>query len=164
MYLDNPISVGIDVQEMNKKSKTLQIGSRVRLVSDRYTDSDSNPRWGGRCGQIMGTIDGGEVGDWSVKWDNGNTNSDYSERDLELASGKKGRPAKDPKTIPFSFVLQYDRDEDPIELYRTMAEVKARVAYLIENDRYVKRESFKVYEIKGLPKTIKVSTSVKLSK
>lgn len=80
---------------------------------------------------------------------------------VEAAKGKKGKQAKE---VPISFVLQYDKDEDPIELFRTMKEVKARVAHLVENDRYVKRDSFKVYTIKGLPKTIKVSTSVTLSK
>lgn len=136
---------------MGTDNKKFKVGDTVRCLSS-CGDAEKGKTY---------TVQKSEDGDLCIcKGDNECT----CQEEWELVKGRRGRPAKDPAVIPFQFVLQYDRDEDPIELYRTMAEVKARVAYLIENDRYVKRESFKVYEIKGLPKTITVSTSVKLSK
>lgn len=65
-------------------------GDRVKYTSGNHGDYLNNPKWGGCCGQIAGTIRN-ELGSGylpsdlviDVKWDNGETNL-YRERDLEL--------------------------------------------------------------------------------
>lgn len=64
---------------MNK----FQVGDRVMLVSDRYDESDSNPR------NVTGTIE--SIMDYmlpdiyNVDWDNKAHNTSYCEKDLEFA-------------------------------------------------------------------------------
>jgi hypothetical protein len=75
--------------------------------------------------------------------------------------GKRGRPRIKPK--PIKFLLKYDLDEDPIEEFSTMDEVKERIDYLVKNERSLKRDSMVVYEIRS-KKTVSVETKIKLSK
>jgi hypothetical protein len=91
-------------------------------------------------------------------------NSWEYQKDWELvtpAKGKRGRPRTKPK--PVKFLLKYDLDEDPIEEFSTMDEVKERIDYLVKNERSLKRDSMVVYEIKKRW-TASVSTKIKLSK
>ena len=81
--------------------------------------------------------------------------------DLVSSKGKRGRPSTKPK--PVKFLLKYDLDEDPIEEFSTMDEVKERIDYLVKNERSLKRDSMVVYEIKKRW-TASVSTKIKLSK
>ncbi len=67
----------------------IQIGDRVKLVGNYYSDGDGNPVWGGREGKIKGTVISG-INEYRVRWDNGIENSGYREgRDLELLKSNK---------------------------------------------------------------------------
>jgi hypothetical protein len=72
--------------------------------------------------------------------------------------------SKSGKIPPFRYLLKYDLDRDPLELYRTLKEVEERIKKLVETERYLKRDSIFVYEIKGLPKHVKVSTNLTFSR
>ena len=68
--------------------KTFKIGDRVKYTSDGWGDSDRNPLWNGKYGQVIGIID--EVDRHSslethVQWGNGTQNG-YNNCDLELVS------------------------------------------------------------------------------
>ena len=75
---------------MPSQVNKFQIGDRVKLVSNRYCDSPTNPHWNGCCGQVVGVIYIVETGSnpYCVQWGNGNTNSYYSNEDLELVRAK----------------------------------------------------------------------------
>jgi hypothetical protein len=61
-----------------------RVGSRVKLVSYKWSDRKSNPRWGGRYGNILGTITSiNESGSWyCIEWDNGHSNDAYLDDDV----------------------------------------------------------------------------------
>lgn len=63
-----------------------KIGDKVKYVGVRYSDSKSNPRWGGLHGKISGRVFTISDIDFSmsVVWDNGMKNGAYSAYDLEL--------------------------------------------------------------------------------
>lgn len=139
----------------NIHKREFQVGDTVRDATDGMTT-------------VITRINGQSVyGYWVEK--NG-TKRDQEQSasvgNLELirAVGKRGRVKKEKPEAPFRFLLQYELESDPLELFKTMAEVKARVANLVETERYVKKDSFKVYELKGLPKVIKVSTAVRVGR
>lgn len=56
-------------------------GDRVKYVSNKYEDCESNPLWGGKCGKIAGTVK--HINWIEVYWDNGELNEYYPE-DLKL--------------------------------------------------------------------------------
>lgn len=64
-----------------------KLGDRVKLVGSQWSESESNPRWGGKYGKIGGTVIPLASGNLPVrvKWDNGEKNA-YYESDLELIS------------------------------------------------------------------------------
>jgi hypothetical protein len=71
-----------------------KVGDRVKYVSDKYGDIDSNPKWGGICGNVIGTImrvTPYRVGlcEYFIEWDNGTENSAYTDDDLEFAKKEK---------------------------------------------------------------------------
>lgn len=83
-----------------------------------------------------------EDGDPRIRYNNG-------EKDTWLSSDLKLiKPVKDKKGRPVNFLLKYDLDEDPIEEFETMAQVKERINYLVQNERSLKRESIVIYTIK----------------
>lgn len=65
----------------------LKKGDRVILIIDKFKDSNSNPRWGGKHGKVVGTITALEGGKVNVSWDNNNENI-YNPEDLRLWKGK----------------------------------------------------------------------------
>lgn len=71
------------------------------------------------------------------------------------------RSASSEKSAPPKFLLRYDRESDPVEEFATLPEVRTRVKELL-SDRSVKRDSFKVYEIKNVLK-VKVDERVSIS-
>jgi hypothetical protein len=124
-----------------------KVGDRIRVLS------------GKEC-----TIIGFDSqGDPKVKYDDGTTSAWYSSDCtlIKQAKGKRGRPRTKPK--PIKFLLKYDLDEDPIEEFSTMDEVRERIDYLVKNERSLKRDSMVVYEIRS-KKTVSVETKIKLSK
>ena len=50
-------------------------------------------------------------------------------------------------TKPIKFLLQYERDEGPIEEFATLVEIRKRIKELTK-DSEVKQDSFVIYEIK----------------
>ena len=77
-----------------KSAKTtinkFKIGDKVKYISNHYTDSQSNPKWGGNEGEVAGTITEEEApNSWCIKWDNGEKNSGYKNTDLELINPPK---------------------------------------------------------------------------
>jgi len=63
---------------------TFKIGDRVKLVCMAYIDSGDNPLWGGKHGNVIGTI---TSIDYRIKvaWDNGSANN-YANDELKLVS------------------------------------------------------------------------------
>lgn len=78
-----------------------------------------------------------------------------AEEYLGLKGGRKSKPA------PVNFLLKYDLDEDPIEEFETMAQVKERIDYLVQNERSLKRDSIVVYTIKKKQR-VTVKTNISL--
>jgi hypothetical protein len=60
------------------------------------------------------------------------------------------------------FILQYELDSDPFELFYTEKELRARIAELAEKAE-LKRDSIKVYEIKKV-RTVKLGVKITISK
>lgn len=58
---------------------------------------------------------------------------------------ERGRPIKQPKV---NFLLKYDLDEDPIEEFTTLAQIKKRIRELVKEEDSLKRDSIVVYEVK----------------
>ena len=72
----------------NKMNKSkFKKGDRVKYTSGRFSDSLSNPLYGGQYGKVLGSIALISC-DVNVLWDNGFTNS-YSGSDLKLAETRK---------------------------------------------------------------------------
>lgn len=65
------------------------------------------------------------------------------------------------KQVNYKFILQYELDEDPFELFYTMDEVKKRIDNLVKNKESLKLDSIKIYEIKNV-KTVKVTKVVSI--
>jgi hypothetical protein len=93
-------------------------------------------------------------------WNVGNTikRSTYWDGCLELIESGGERP----KLIPPRFILQYELDKDPFELFATEKEVRTRIKELAERHD-LKRDSIKVYEIKNV-RAVKLGTSIKFIK
>lgn len=74
--------------------------------------------------------------------------------------GKGGVFKEAPKPeLGMKFALKYDLDRDPVELFATKVEVRARIAELVKDRRDLKRDSIWVYKLSA-PKHIKVSTAI----
>jgi hypothetical protein len=126
-----------------------KVGDRVRIKQSAVS----------RFIGVEGTVTG--VTDWGVMaiWDDDNAEASMSNYKLELVSskGKRGRPrTKAPKV---NFLLKYDLDEDPIEEFETMDQVKERIDYLVKNESSLKKESMVVYEVKR-KKVVSVETKI----
>lgn len=75
---------------------------------------------------------------------------DYVKEDYILTAGK----------IPkVNFLLKYDLDEDPVEEFETMAEVKDRIAELVKTEETLKQDSIVVYEVKSV-KRAKITITI----
>lgn len=68
-----------------------------------------------------------------------NWSMDYLEKNFIKKSNKKVKPPK--------FILQYEIDEDPIEEFQTLKEVKNRISELAIDEE---AHSFKVYQVTKL--------------
>ena len=70
----------------------LKVGDKVKLVTVRYGDKHSDPKWNGKYGQIKGTIykirGKGKFTFYDVRWENGCTN-EYYKIDLKLIKKQK---------------------------------------------------------------------------
>ncbi|MDQ3816302.1 MAG: hypothetical protein M3362_01260 [Acidobacteriota bacterium] len=128
-----------------------KVGDRVRIKkSSVYAHQNSGN------GVIIGESSDGWV---TVKFDDGYDNSYIADRDLESVTGKgkRGRPrTKAPKV---NFLLKYDLDEDPIEEFETMDQVKERIDHLVKNESSLKKESMVVYEVKR-KKVVSIQTKI----
>ena len=65
---------------------------------------------------------------------------------------------KNGKIPKVNFLLQYELEEDPVEEFETMVQVRKRIKELLERDD-LKEDSMKVYEIKSV-KEVKISKSI----
>jgi hypothetical protein len=135
-----------------------KVGDRVKIARP-YDDS-----WDGDCQGFSRDIGKygyvTEVEDEHINVD-GSTCYHANQLDLVPVKGKRGRPRIKPK--PVKFLLKYDLDEDPIEEFSTMDEVRERIDYLVKNESSLKKDSMIVYEVKSR-KTVSVQTKIKLSK
>ena len=78
----------------------------------------------------------------------------------EMQLLKKSNTTKEAETLTTKFLLKYDLDEDPIEEFTTLVEVKKRIKEIAKKDD-LKRESIVVYEIKRKMKvTLQTKTVV----
>ena len=73
----------------------------------------------------------------------------FRDKDLELIKKGRGLPKKE---VAPKFLLKYDLDEDPIEEFATMLEVKKRIKELVKDESSLKRDSIVVYAIKSKTK------------
>ena len=135
--------------------KNFRVGDRVKRIQ---IDNAWEGRWF-KVGQV-GTVTkvdsrhGIDVDVDGVGRVDGNDDS-Y----LELVSCKRPKPAK---IQPPRFILQYELDEDPFELFATEKEVRVRINELADKPN-LKRDSIKVYEIKNV-RAVKLGTSIKFTK
>jgi hypothetical protein len=84
---------------------------------------------------------------------------DFFLRELQPASqGKRGRPRVKP--APVNFLLKYDLDEDPIEEFETMEQVKERIKELAKRSD-LKRDSIVIYEVKK-KRTVTIETKINI--
>ena len=104
---------------------------KIYIVSDKISSNMSNG------------------GDWFID----NKDMNLLEQDFELLKGGKKIKLK-----KVNFILQYELDEDPIEEFETLVQVRKRIKELLE-DETLKRDSLKVYEIKSV-KEVKLSTQI----
>jgi len=95
--------------------------------------------------------DGENIGGWLWAWDkNTGNHCGCSCEDNFILLTKMGKEKKE-KTV--KYLLKYDQyDEDPIEEFATLDEVKERVEELIEGDNGTILSSVKVYEVKSIAK------------
>ena len=70
---------------------------------------------------------------------------------------------KDYKLKTPKFLLKYDLEEDPIEEFQTMPEVRKRIKELVEEEDNLDEESMIIYEIKSVKK-VKISKRIEISK
>jgi hypothetical protein len=64
----------------------MKIGEKIKLISYYYGEAPGNPVWGGRHGEIEGTVTNvgaGEMPTIWVNWDNGKKNT-YMYKHLKL--------------------------------------------------------------------------------
>lgn len=107
---------------------------------------------------VTGTISEIEKDDiYCRNWsDNPGAKQHLQTADLILISRKD----KNMKAKKVNFILQYDREEDPIETFETQKEVIERITELAK-DEEVQQDSYKVYEVKKSYE-VKVTTTVEL--
>lgn len=124
-------------------------GDKVCLVKGHYSDSEI-----GMTGVLIrapyGSASGGNA---EVTLPNGEIRTWLADH-VKLVTAAKIAPPR--------FILQYELDEDPFELFATEKEVRARIKDLAER-RDLKRDSIKVYEIKNV-RAVKLGTSIKFTK
>lgn len=105
--------------------------------------------------------DGRDIDTWYLS-ERVRTTVELVERDGKKVSGKgKALSVKAPAApeLGMKFALKYDLSSDPVELFATKAEVKARIAELVATERYLKKESIWVYKVSA-PKHVTVSTAI----
>lgn len=97
--------------------------------------------------------DDGSAKPFVVKWENG-CEKWCSQNHVQHASTSRAKAS-----LTMKYILQYELDTDPFELFATMKEVKARIAELAGH-RELRRDKIFVYEI---AKTQKVELGVSIS-
>lgn len=75
---------------------------------------------------------------------------------MEISAAKPGQAVKQ----AVRFILQYELDTDPFELFVTEKELRARIAELAVNPS-LQRDSIKVYDIKRV-RTVKLGVKITL--
>jgi len=134
-------------------------GDKVRCI--KYdNDSAGGSGWQEGYEFIITGIDKSFDDRGQICWGGHNTNGVYSNY-LELVNNKGTSRHKATKPRPVNFLLKYDLDEDPIEEFETMAQVKERIDYLVQNERSLKRDSIVVYTIKKKQR-VTVKTNISL--
>lgn len=98
-----------------------RVGNKVILSTEEYDDSRSNPRWGGKYGKVIGTIESSVPFDsegycLSVVWDNGYRNT-YKPCDLDHYQKEKpinvifeGKTGKAVCTLEDHYIVNFDED------------------------------------------------------
>ena len=103
-----------------------KVGDRVKRIESDYN--------GMEIGNESIVISVNREGDIELKDFDGTHTSNYFRK---IGSGVVKKP---------KFLLQYERDEDPIEEFQTLVAVKERIAELTKDDE-VQQDSYKVYKI-----------------
>lgn len=93
----------------------------------------------------------------SAQVDAGRAGVNHDIENLQLVTPFNGKLKA---VLPPKFILQYELDQDPFELFTTMKEVKARIAVLAEN-RSLKRDKIFIYEIANIQK-VELGVSITL--
>jgi len=123
--------------------KKFKVGDRIHNI--QKPNGSNN---GGKFGTVSEIKEDMVV----VKYDDGTRGQDAPPYDAyELA-----KPLPPPK-----FLLVYCLEEDPVEEFQTIAEVKARIKVLWKNPNLVK-DSIKVYEIKKMF-PVKIENLIRIS-
>lgn len=137
-----------------------KVGDKVKVVGQCVCQDTHYDCLKGQVATIKEN-DGNDEGSWPWLVENEDDSCWFNSSCLEPVTGRRGRPRTKPK--PVKFLLKYDLDEDPIEEFSTIDEVRERIDYLVKNESSLKRDSMIVYEIKS-KKTVSVETKIKLSK
>lgn len=78
----------------------------------------------------------------------------------KVSGGRIGRVAKPvAPELGMKFALKYDLSSDPVELFATKVEVRARIAELVKSRRDLKQDSIWVFRVSA-PKHVTVSTAI----
>lgn len=129
--------VQITVDSSNSSYHCFDIGNQGK-ITDVCEESDYNDD-----GDISYYVEGEDNSDW------------VPEKEMKVI--KAGKPVK---VVPMKYILQYELDEDPFELFATLPEVKARIRELAK-DTSLKRDRIYVYEIKKTTK-VEISTTTNI--
>ena len=133
---------------------TFKKGDKVKVTDVMRSDREN----GMRLGQILTvTIDQEDESD--DVFVNFNGDYEYSIACDQIEYVERGRRASQK---PIKFLLKYDLDEDPIEEFSTLPEVKKRIAELIAEEEDLQKDSIVVYELKRKI-NVKLSTKVTFS-
>jgi AAA+ superfamily predicted ATPase len=73
------------------KLPKFKVGDTVKLITKRYDDTETNPVWGGKHGEMTGVIT--QIDNIRVKWANGKMNT-YDSKDLDFAVVVPPKPIK----------------------------------------------------------------------
>jgi len=121
-----------------------KVGDKVKKV--RKSDH-SNCVPIGAVGVIVGVLEEWNEDDYDIDYKEGCHHSPRHNR--RLATGQDSWLKLVSRAKPPKFILQYELDEDPVEEFQTLKEVKKRIQELSKRDD-LKRHSIRVYEIKKM--------------
>ena len=92
-------------------------------------------------------------GDYRIRFDNGDGEPIYVPEGYVIEAGSGSTSKKNVlKASEVNYLLQYDMDTDPVEEFKTLEELEARVKELLkshEGGGQLRRDSFVVYKVES---------------